>query len=249
MKDCQMPRRPQIPSFVGYARVSTLWQAVEGFSLDGQQDAIRAYAGRKGGQLIALCCDEKSGGGEPLNRPGLRDAINTATLNNSAILVTSVDRLARDLRIIEILVKRGIPVWAVNEDKLTRPELKSRLRVARDWHRERSRQATAANANRSPEQRKISAPNMPEARRRGTLMNMERAAVRDMKMFAILDGIPALQNFTRKNLALTLNKAGHVDIIDQSGRTKDWTERSVGRLKQRYSRHQLERFELDELEL
>jgi site-specific DNA recombinase len=99
MKDCQMPRRPQIPSFVGYARVSTLWQAVEGFSLDGQQDAIRAYAGRKGGQLIALCCDEKSGGGDPLNRPGLRDAIKTAELNKSAILVTSVDRLARDLRV------------------------------------------------------------------------------------------------------------------------------------------------------
>jgi DNA invertase Pin-like site-specific DNA recombinase len=128
-----VPSCPQLPSFVGYSRVSTLKQSYGGLSLEGQQDAIKSYAKVEGNGLSYLHEDIKSGGGNPMLRPNLRDALKNAEQLQCAILVTSVSRLGRDMRVYDILVERGIPVWVVGEGKINRPELKARLRAARDW--------------------------------------------------------------------------------------------------------------------
>lgn len=243
-----MPRRPQLPSFVGYTRVSTLKQSYEGLSLEGQQDAIKSYARVVGKGLVALHEDIKSGAGDPMLRPDFRDALKNAEQLKCPILVKSVDRLGRDLRVYNVLVERHIPVWVYGEGKITRRELKSRLCAARDWLLQRSIQAASAQANKSPAQRKKSVPDLPDARRRGALKNMGRAAERDMKTFSVLDANPDFVSIARKDLAAILNKRRQFNIVDQSGRERDWTARSVGGLRQRYQEHLREQSDLDESE-
>ncbi len=179
-------------------------------------------------------------------RPDLRDALKNAEHLKCAILVTSVCRLGRDLRVYDILVERGIPVWVVGEGKIDRSELKARLRAARDWLARRALQAIAANVKKSPAERKKSVPNLPHARRRGTLINAGRAEERDMKMFGIFDVNPVLLDASRKDLAQALNISGNFNIVDQFDRQEPWTERSVGRLRQRYRQHLQEQLELDD---
>lgn len=219
-----------------------------GLSLMAQQDAIRAYAGDAGSGLVSLHEDIRSGAGDPMLRPELRDALKTAEQQKCPILVTSVDRLGRDLRVYDVLVERHIPVWVCGEGKITRRELKLRLRAARDWLLQRSILAAAAQANRSPAQRKKSVPDLPDARRRGTLKNMGRAAERDMRVFSVLVDTPGFLGLPRKDLAAVLNQQLHFNIVDQSGRQREWTVRSVGDLRQRYRKYLQEQSDLDSWE-
>ena len=59
---------------VGYVRVSTDMQAMDGLSLAAQQSAIEAYCSLHGLKLVRTCKDVMSGGKD--QRPGLQEALD-----------------------------------------------------------------------------------------------------------------------------------------------------------------------------
>jgi DNA invertase Pin-like site-specific DNA recombinase len=90
---------------VGYVRVSTEQQALEGWGLAAQERAVRAWARARpgGGRLVSLRADEGVSGSLE-DRPGLALAFADLVGGRAeGIVVARLDRLARDLIVQERL--------------------------------------------------------------------------------------------------------------------------------------------------
>jgi len=86
-------------SAIGYVRVSTEGQAVDGVSLDAQRARIAAWCAANGNQLAALHVDAGLSGKRADNRPGLQAALDAVRAERGAALVVySLSRLARSVR-------------------------------------------------------------------------------------------------------------------------------------------------------
>jgi len=83
---------------VGYIRVSTEEQALEGVSLDAQRSKIEAWSTAHGFSLIGICEDAGISGSSAAKRKGLKEAVALASKNKAALVVHSLSRLARSLR-------------------------------------------------------------------------------------------------------------------------------------------------------
>ena len=81
---------------IGYVRVSTDMQAIEGISLEAQQSAIQQYCSLHGLKLVAVCKDVLSGGKD--QRPGLQDALRTLERSGDVLVVLKFDRVSRSIR-------------------------------------------------------------------------------------------------------------------------------------------------------
>jgi len=81
---------------IGYIRVSTDMQAMEGLSLDAQQSAIEQYCALYGLKLVKVCKDVISGG--KAQRPGLQDALGSLMRGGDVLVVLKFDRLSRSIR-------------------------------------------------------------------------------------------------------------------------------------------------------
>jgi DNA invertase Pin-like site-specific DNA recombinase len=90
----------------GYLRVSTDRQAEEGYGLDVQRDAIRAWAKAHHHRIGVWFSDEGVSGAKDLaDRPGLADALDAVrTRTVRGVVVARLDRLARDLVLQEQLL-------------------------------------------------------------------------------------------------------------------------------------------------
>lgn len=80
---------------VGYIRVSTDMQAIRGFSLDAQEEAINRYAMLHEMKLDKIYSDKGISGGT-LDRPGLQEMLRELK-PNSYILCHSLSRLSRSV--------------------------------------------------------------------------------------------------------------------------------------------------------
>jgi DNA invertase Pin-like site-specific DNA recombinase len=91
---------------VGYIRVSTERQVDEGFGLDVQEKAVRAWARANKHRLVGIYSDEGiSGAKELAHRPGLADALEALQAGEAGgLVVPRLDRLARDLVLQEQLL-------------------------------------------------------------------------------------------------------------------------------------------------
>jgi DNA invertase Pin-like site-specific DNA recombinase len=83
---------------VGYCRVSTADQAVEGVSLDAQRARIEAWCAAHGGALLACHQDAGISGKRSENRPGLLRALEEVCAAKAVLVVYSLSRLARSTR-------------------------------------------------------------------------------------------------------------------------------------------------------
>ena len=103
---------------IGYVRVSSAEQVLEGPSLDAQREAIKSYAQRKGLELVAV--EEDAGiSGSKEDRPGL-NAVREALAKEDAtqVVVWRLDRLGRALwalNLIEAWARDGVGLHAVGE--------------------------------------------------------------------------------------------------------------------------------------
>ena len=78
---------------VGYVRVSTDMQAIDGLSLDAQRHAIKAYCAINNLRLLKICQDIESGG--KADRPGLADALSVKA---DVVVVLKFDRVSRSIK-------------------------------------------------------------------------------------------------------------------------------------------------------
>lgn len=81
---------------VGYVRVSTDMQAVDGLSLDAQTAAIEQYCKAHGFKLVRICKDVISGA--KAQRPGLQEALDNLQHNADILIVLKFDRLSRSIK-------------------------------------------------------------------------------------------------------------------------------------------------------
>ena len=98
---------------VGYVRVSTDQQAMEGVSLDAQQVRIRAHCVSQEIELIDIVIDEGFSA-KSLDRPGIKRALAMLTSNQAnAIVVVKLDRLTRSVKDLGYLCdsyfREGLP--------------------------------------------------------------------------------------------------------------------------------------------
>lgn len=103
---------------IGYIRVSSLGQAVEGISLEAQAAKIRVWAAANDYEVQAIHQDAGVSGGKTTNRPALQKALQEAT-DGKALIVYSLSRLARSTKdaiaISERLAKAGADLVSVSE--------------------------------------------------------------------------------------------------------------------------------------
>lgn len=91
---------------VGYIRVSTVDQAVEGVSLDAQRERIGLWCQGNDYELLDVHVDAGLSGGRADNRPGLQKAIDQACRNKAAFVVYSLSRVGRSTRdVIDITAR------------------------------------------------------------------------------------------------------------------------------------------------
>ena len=104
---------------LGYVRVSTEGQAVDGVSLEAQQSRIRAWSEANGYRLLGLHVDAGLSGCRADNRPALQAAITEACKQKAALIVYSLSRLARSTKdailISERLARSGADLVSLSE--------------------------------------------------------------------------------------------------------------------------------------
>lgn len=90
---------------VGYARVSTEEQALEGVSLHAQAEKIRAYCGLYGLDLVELVSAGESG--KSLDRTGLAQALAHLDAGRAeGLVIAKLDRLTRSVGDLDRLLSR-----------------------------------------------------------------------------------------------------------------------------------------------
>ena len=103
---------------IGYIRVSTEGQAVDGVSLDAQRAKLEAWCSLNDYTLTAVHVDAGISGKSADNRPGLQAALADCR-KGSALVVYSLSRLARSTRdtieISERLNKAGVDLVSLSE--------------------------------------------------------------------------------------------------------------------------------------
>lgn len=104
---------------VGYLRVSTDGQALEGVSLEAQRAKVEAWAAMNGAELVAVFTDAGISGKRADNRAGLQAALDAACAEKAALVVYSLSRLARSTKdaisIAERLDKAGADLVSLSE--------------------------------------------------------------------------------------------------------------------------------------
>jgi site-specific DNA recombinase len=103
---------------VGYLRVSTEKQAKEGFSLEAQDEKLRAMAVVRGDEVVDIIVDEESA--KSLKREGVQRLLKMVKAGEvDAVIVCKLDRLTRSLRdladILDIFDKHGVALVSVAE--------------------------------------------------------------------------------------------------------------------------------------
>lgn len=142
---------------VGYTRVSTSQQSLEGVSLGQQAERLAQWAKAEGYDLIQVHTDAGLSGGK-LNRPALKAAMEQAVKEKAVLVVYSLTRLSRRtvdcLNLAEELVRGGSGLKSVTEavdllspsglmvyrmmavmSEAERDQLRSRVKACMGWMR------------------------------------------------------------------------------------------------------------------
>src|SRR4051812_19928828 len=101
---------------VAYYRVSTQKQGTSGLGLEAQQETVTKFAKQTNDIIVRDFTEIESG---RLNeRPQLEAALKFAKLMRAKLIVSKLDRLARDAAFILQLVDTGVPVIFVDLPEL-----------------------------------------------------------------------------------------------------------------------------------
>lgn len=121
---------------VAYLRVSSETQ-LDGFGLDVQRKAVRAWARKQGHRIVAECVDAGvSGTKDAVDRPGLSDALDMLRPPPRArgLVVARLDRLARTLAVQEAILaivwRAGAATFTVDNGEVLQDDPDDPMRTA-----------------------------------------------------------------------------------------------------------------------
>lgn len=103
--------------FVAYYRVSTDKQGKSGLGLDAQRDLVRNYLNGGRWQLIGEFTEIESG--TVRNRPMLKAALELARKQKATLVVSKIDRLARNPLFLEQMIDAKVPFVCADSPELS----------------------------------------------------------------------------------------------------------------------------------
>lgn len=98
---------------VGYIRLSDRAAREGETSLERQENEVRAWCKANGLELVAVCSDVGKSG-RKLNRAGLHQAIGECSLRNAVLVAYSLDRIARDRKVLDRLKSERVAFRALD---------------------------------------------------------------------------------------------------------------------------------------
>jgi DNA invertase Pin-like site-specific DNA recombinase len=117
----QLPSAPKDKRYIALARVSSRAQEAEGYSLDAQADALRAYATKDGGDVVRLWRIAETAS-KADRRVSFKEILAYAKANAQkldGLLVYKVDRAVRNMadygQLLDLEVSHGVPLIAIGQ--------------------------------------------------------------------------------------------------------------------------------------
>jgi DNA invertase Pin-like site-specific DNA recombinase len=218
-----------------YRRVSTRDQGQSGLGLEAQRATTEAYARQYGAPIIGIYTEVETG--TTSDRPDLKRAIAHARRSKATLVISKLDRLARNVAFTSALMQSGVNFVCCDNphaNKLTIHILAAIAEHEAEMISQRTKEALAAYKARGgklggqrPECRNLS----PEARRKGAQKAGE--AARQAADEAYTDLLPTVQELKAEGLSLRaiaekLNAEGHT-----TRRGRFWNPVQIARLLER----------------
>lgn len=224
---------------IGYFRVSTARQGKSGLGLEAQEAAVREFAEREGGQIVASYTEVETG--KRADRPELAKAIAHCKRARGTLVIAKLDRLARNLHFTSGLMESGVDFIACDCPFANRLTIHILAAVAEDEARrisERTRAALQA-AKRRGVKLGSARPghwNGREDKRQKGIRKAAKIAAklnRESARAAYADLLPAMQALRAEGRSLqaiadALNQQGH-----ETRRGRPWNKEQVRLVLQR----------------
>jgi DNA invertase Pin-like site-specific DNA recombinase/transcriptional regulator with XRE-family HTH domain len=109
-KALDVQKIPPDRRFVAYLRVSTTPQALPGTSFISQRLLVSQFAARRSGTLLSMYREKESGRRPATSRPALRQALDDCKRYKATLVVTTMDRLTRNVAFLAQLIESGVKV-------------------------------------------------------------------------------------------------------------------------------------------
>lgn len=187
--------------FVAYYRVSTARQGKSGLGLDAQKAAVASYVLGKGGEVAAEFIEAESGKNN--DRPKLHMALAEAKKVGAVLLISTLDRLGRDVHLISGLMKATDTNFVVADDPHAGPlMLHIKAAIAEEEGRKISERTKAALAVAKSRGVKLGWA-MPERKQEQQRASARSAAVRKAKADTFAANIlPVIRSLQEQGLSL-----------------------------------------------
>jgi DNA invertase Pin-like site-specific DNA recombinase len=224
-------------NFIAYHRVSTARQGRSGLGLEAQQKAIMDYLNGGSWELIGEYIEVESGK-RSNNRPKLQEALKHCKMTGATLVISKIDRLARNVAFVSALMESGIEFVAVDMPTANKLTVHIIAAVAEEEARmisKRTKDALQAAKRRGVELGGSRFPGQglsQEAIKTGRLLGDEAKRVKADRFAADLkpmiekiqaDGVTSLRGVARELNARKI----------KTPRGKEWTPTGVKNLMER----------------
>lgn len=203
-----MPESPR--PLVSYLRVSTHRQGKSGLGLQGQREAIEAFAGASGFVVVSEFVEIETGKGTDAldRRPKLFAAISEAGKVRCPIAVSKLDRLSRDVAFIAGLMTQRVPFLVTELGEGVDPFVLHLFAALAEKERALiSARTTAALQAKKAAGAKLGNPtNLLEASRRGARANKAQADAFARNVLPIIASIRREGSTTLRDIAAKMNE-------------------------------------------
>lgn len=116
--------------YVGYYRISTTKQGIDGLSIDAQKQCVNDYLSKVGGELIAEFKEQISG--KVTSRKQLSEALRICKREGATIIIYRLDRLVRKLAHVILLRESGVKFLSLENPYMSEFEVNLRVCFAEE---------------------------------------------------------------------------------------------------------------------
>jgi DNA invertase Pin-like site-specific DNA recombinase len=206
--------------FIGYFRVSTSQQGLEGNGMTSQREIVRRFVESQNGKLEREFSEVESGARN--SRPQLAAALDYCKRSKSILVIAKLDRLGRNAEFLLSLQNSGVDFVCCdcpNADKFTVGILALVAQRERELISERTRLGLAAAKTKGV---KLGTPNPERAVAAMVTANKTAKTKFTVKVLPVIEEIRSAGVQTLQGIADCLNRRG---IPSRSGKT--WYPSSV----------------------
>jgi len=192
--------------FVGYYRVSTTKQGINGLGMDAQRNAVMNYLNGGNWKLLAEFAEVETG--KRNDRQELAKAIALCREEAATLLIAKLDRLARNAAFLLNLRDSGVDFIATDmphADKFTVGIMALVAEKERDMISQRTKDGLAAAKRRGI---KLGNPRPAQALKVAQTANLARADAYAQSLLPVIQEIRAAHVTTLRKIAQCLNARG-----------------------------------------